>query len=244
LREDRVGPKDTYDKTIRGWIRPLSIPSIMTLTFDRAMEDIDSEMLVRNLCRELSEHPEAIKKRYLRLSADDLDIFMVPSENIILKKIILPLKSAKQAFSFADFIAVIALCGMVCEMAMIFLCELAASVWDTRRLGAEYKKMFEGKKYERLSQERLVKALQGLGIIPDNLAEEVNVVRVIRQKYRHIFGKDYDNLEQEAFVAYTAAFRIVRSLVALPLGTQKKLTTPAQMRSYLELKGASTPHST
>jgi hypothetical protein len=112
-----------------------------------AVERIDSALLVRDLCRDRpTDVLEAIKKRYLRVSTQDLDIFLVPPENLIFKRIVLPLKSAKQAFCFADFIACVALCGMVCEMAILFLCDLAASLWDMNRL--RHEKIFAGGNYD------------------------------------------------------------------------------------------------
>jgi hypothetical protein len=208
------------------------------------VERIDPALLVRDLCRDRPADPiESIKKRYLKLSTEDLDIFIVPAKNLILENIVLPLKSAKQAFCLADFIACIALCGMVCEMAIVFIYDLAASLWHISHLDPKYKKIFAARRYERLAQGQRVKELRKLGAIPDELAEDANTVRRIRRECLHFLDKDYARLEEDAYEAYTATFRVIRSLVALPLGKQKKLAIPAHVKSYLESKGVSSPNS-
>jgi hypothetical protein len=220
------------------------MPSIRILPFERPMERIDPAMLVRDLCRDSpTDALEAIKKRYLKLSTQDLDIFIVPAESLILEKIVWPLKSAKEAFCLADFIGCVALCGMVCEMAIVFIYDLAASLWDISYLDAKYQEIFADRKYERLGQERRIKTLRELGAITDEVAADANTVRRVRREYLHFLSKGYDRLEEDACEAYIAAFRVIRSLVALPFGEQGKLTMPAHLKSYLELKGVSSPNN-
>jgi len=237
-------PQDKNNKTIRGWIRPLSMPSIRILPFENPVEKIDPAMLVRDLCRDSpTDTLEAIKKRYLKLSTQDLDIFFVPAESLILEKIVWPLKSAKQAFCLADFISCIALCGIVCEMAIVFIYDLAANLWDISRLDSKYQKIFTGRKYERFGQDRRIKELRKLGAITNELAEDANAVQRIRREYLHFLSKDYAGLEEDAYETYIAAFRVIKSLIALPLGEQGKLAIPAHLKSYLESKGVSSPNS-
>lgn len=240
-------PQTGQNKMIQGWLRPLSMPSIRTLPFKSLAEKIDPIMLLRDLCRDSpTDPPEAIKsikKRYLKLSTQDLDISVVPAEKLILEKIVWPLKSAKQAFCLADFIGCIALCGMVCEMAIVFIYDLGASLWDISRLHAKHKKIFADRKYERLGQKQRIKELRNLGAITDELADNANTVRRIRRAYLHFLSKDYTKLEEDAYEAYKAAFRVIKPLVALPLGEQGKLVIPAHLKSYLESKGVSSPNS-
>lgn len=241
--EEILKPQDKHNKAIKGWIRPLSMPSIRILSFENPVEKIEPAMLLCDLCRDRpTDALETIKKRYLKLSTQDLDIFIVPAESPILEKIVWPLKSAKQAFCLADFIGCIALCGMVCEMAIIFIYDLAVSLWDISRLDHKCQKIFVARKYERLGQEQRIKELRKLGAITDLLTEDANTVRRIRREYLHFLSKGYANIEEDAYKAYTAAFRVIRSLVALPLGEQGKLAIPAHLRSYLELKGVSSPN--
>ena len=155
--------QDDGNTTMHGWIRPLSMPSIRILPFERPVEKVDPADLLRDLCRD--SEPEAldvIKQRYLRLSTSQLDIFVVPAESLILEKLVWPLKSAKQAFCMGDFIGCIALCGMVCEMAIVVIWDLAADLWDINDLEDKYKKIFAERKYERHGQAKRIKTYKSL----------------------------------------------------------------------------------
>ena len=139
--------KDT-PKTISGWLRPLSMPSIQVHPFETPERKIDPIALIRDLCRDRPEEPlAAIKERYLKLSTADLDIPIVPAENLILEKIVWPFKSAKQAFCLADYVGCIALCGMVCEMAVIFIYDLMANSMDIKQLSEGHQKIFSMTQY-------------------------------------------------------------------------------------------------
>jgi len=128
---------------------------------------------------------------------------------------------------------------MVCEMAILFLCDLAASLWDMNRL--RHKKIFAGGNYERITQEQRVKELLKLGAIPDELAKDAHIVRTIRVAYLHFLGTDDARLEQDAYEAYRAASRVIRPLVALPLGEQEKLAVPEDLKASLESTGSPQP---
>ena len=69
------------DKTIPGWLRPLSFPSIGELPFWPDNQSIDPSFLIRDLCMDFSsEFIENIRKRYWLLTTPQLDISVVPNE--------------------------------------------------------------------------------------------------------------------------------------------------------------------
>lgn len=225
------------ERLVQGWIRPLSMPSIQILPSERPVDKIDPARLVQDLCRDNSPDVlEKVKKRYLRLSTQDLDIFIVPAENVILDKIVWPLITAKQAFCLTNFIGCIALCGMVCEMAIVFIYDLGASLWDISCLDHQYQHIFIDRKFERLGQKRRINELLKLGAISDKFAKDAHTVREIRRGYLHFLSKDYSKSEKDAYEVYTAAFRVIKPLVALPLGKKGKLVVPSHLKTYLESK--------
>jgi hypothetical protein len=229
---------DKDSSIIQGWIRPLSMPSIRIVPFEKPTTRINATKLIRDLCRDNPSNVLAvIEKRYLRLSTEDLDIFIVPADNLILEKIVWPLKSAKQAFCLADFIGCIALCGMVCEMAIVFIYDLITSFLDTTQLGQEVQKvMISRRKFEQLGQKQRIRLLRRLNAIPKEFAELADTVREIRREYLHFLTKDYVTLEEDAFKVYTATFRVIKSLVALPLEKKGKVAIPVHLKAYLEVK--------
>lgn len=231
-------PSNGNDRLVEGWLRPLSISSIRVLPFEEPVERIDASALVHDLCwNESGDCLEAIKRRYLRLSTQQLDIFAVPAESQILNKIVWPLKSAKHAFCLADYLGCIALCGAVCEMAAVFIYDLVSDLWDISKLESKYQKLFIDRKYERIGQAERIKNLRNFGAIPKEFADNDTAVREIRREYLHYLSKDCSRIEDDAYKAYTAAFRVVKPLVALPLGEKGKLAIPTHLKSYLQSKG-------
>jgi len=136
------------DKIIPAWIRPLSFPSIGELPFWPDNQPIDTSLLVTDLCMDFSsEFTENIRKRYWLLTTPKLDIFIVPNEKKILEKLVWPLRAAKQAFVLNDYLGCIALCGAVCEMAIIFLFDLAAIHVNDKLLDTKLQKQIFGREF-------------------------------------------------------------------------------------------------
>lgn len=230
-------PKDR-DLIIDAWVRPLSFSSIRIMPFEKPVDTVDPKKLLQDICHNYSpEVLDQIKQRYLRLSTEELDIFLVPAENVILKKIVWPLRSAKAAFCLSDYLACIALCGFVCEMAVVFICDLVPTLWDLNTLKPQDKETLLKGEYEKWGQKKRVKHLKRIGAITERFAAEADAVRKIRREYIHFLTKDFANLEADAYEAYKATFNIVKPLVALPIGEKGKIAIPRQLRAYLDSKG-------
>ncbi len=139
------------DRTIEGWIRPLSFSSIGVLPFWPENEPIVLSLLVEDLCMDFSsEALENIRKRYWLLTTPELDIFIVPNEKKILEKLVWPLRAAKKAFILSDYLGCIALCGMVCEMAIIFLFDVATINVNGKLLNPKRQEQIFGRQFEEL----------------------------------------------------------------------------------------------
>ena len=225
------------DKTIPGWLRPLSFPSIGELPFWPDNEPIDPTFLVKDLLLDFSsEFLENIRKRYWLLTTPELDIFVVPNEKKILEKLVWPLRKAKQAFILSDFLGCIALCGMACEMAIIFLFELAAIQATGKPLSAKQQKELFGSTFEKLGQEKRIQALHEAKFLGEELAKDADTVRKIRRQYLHFLSKSYSRIEKDAEDAYKASFSVVKSLVDLPISNEGKIIIPKHLTNYLRKK--------
>jgi len=225
------------DKTIPGWLRPLSFSSIGELPFWPDNQPIDPSFLVKDLCLDFSsEFLENIRKRYWLLTTPEFDIFVVPNETKILEKLVWPIRKAKQAFILSDYLGCIALCGMVCEMAIIFLFDLAAIKVNGKPLNPNRQKQIFGREFEELGQKRRIDVLCVYGLLNKKLASDANKVRKIRNEYLHSLSKDYSKIEEDAVEAYKASFRLIKSLVDLPVGNEGKIVIPEHLTNYLKKK--------
>jgi len=225
------------DKTIPGWLRPLSFSSIGELPFWPANEPIDPTFLVKDLLLDFSsEFLENIRKRYWLLTTPELDIFVVPNEKKILEKLVWPLRKAKQAFILSGFLGCIALCGMACEMAIIFLFDLATINVNGKPLTPKRQKQIFGREFEELGQKRRIDVLCVYGLLNKKLAGDADKVRKIRNEYLHSLSKDYSGIDEDAIDAYKSSFRLIKSLVDLPVGNEGKIVIPEHLASYLGKK--------
>ena len=225
------------DRTIGAWIRPLSLSSIGVLPFLPDNQPIDPSSLVKDLCQDFSpEFLENLRRRYWLLTTPELDIFVVPNEKKILEKLVWPLRAAKQAFILSDYLGCIALCGMVCEMAIIFLFDLANTRVNGKLLNAKQEKQIFGSTFEKLGQEKRIQALYDVELLSEELAKDADAVRKIRRQYLHFLSKSYGKIEKDAEDAYKASFRLVKSLVDLPVGKGGKIVIPQHLNNYLKKK--------
>jgi len=225
------------DKTIPGWLRPLSFPSIGELPSWPNNEPIDPSFLAKDLCMDFSSaFIENIRKRYWLLTTPQLDISVVPNEKKILEKLVWPLRAAKKAFILSDYLGCIALCGMVCEMAIIFLFDLAAIHATGKPLSAKRQKQIFDSTFEKLGQEKRIQALREVKFLDEELAKDADAVRKIRRQYLHFLSKSYSRIEKDAGEAYKASFRLIKSLVDLPVGNEGKIVIPMHLTNYLKKK--------
>ena len=225
------------DKTIPGWLRPLSFSSIGELPFWPDNQPIDPSFLVKDLCLDFSsESLENIRKRYWLLTTPEFDIFVVPNEKKILEKLVWPLRAAKKSFILSDYLGCIALCGMVCEMAIIFLFDLAAIYATSKPLNAKQQKQIFGSTFEKLGQEKRIQVLCEVELLSEELARDADAVRKIRRQYLHFLSKSYSRIEKDAEDAYKASFRLIKSLVDLPIGNEGKIVIPERLTNYLKKK--------
>jgi len=211
------------------WINPLSLGSI-----EEPDEETDVGGLIRDLSRDYK--PDALSRvrtRCLRLATPELSIPFVPAEARTLDKIVWPLRSAKQAFGLGDFLACIALCGTVCEMATVFTYDLIAGLLKRSRLSPKGMKLFRTQEFETWGQEKRLKKLLELGIISQPGYENAESVRKIRRRYLHFLTKPLNRSEQDAHRAYVSTCGIVKELIFLVPGPNG-LLVPKHLMDYLK----------
>lgn len=234
----------TEDRSFKGWVRPLSLLSLRISPYEHLTEHVDPGQLLQDFCNDwTSQAVERIRARFLRVDTPELDIFVVPAENMVLDKLVWPLRHAKIAFCRSDFLGCIAICGMVCEMATVFVYELVAEASDLSRLESEDREILSEGTYETLRQQERIKGLLRMRVIPQNLAENLDKVRKIRREYLHFLKKDYSAIEDDACQAYEATCLTVKTLVGIPLDDKGKFRIPSHLERYMRSKEVIEPSS-
>ena len=103
------------EKTFSAWVNPLQI---IARDFPSNSNDVDwKEEIIRFASHpSASQSTEDILQEYDDINQAGKYIFFAPSQDDILNKLIWPLKAAKASYMLGNYLATIALCGMVAEM--------------------------------------------------------------------------------------------------------------------------------
>jgi len=223
---------------INVWVNPLRFFSLEGEPFNPDHTEIDYQKLVSDLRGPDDDNLiEKVRGRYKLLTNYDDNLFIVPVNNVILQKLVWPLRAAKQAFCLGNYLGCIALCGTVAEMITIFLFEIAnITINGVKPDDSAQRKLF-GNTFEKLGQERRLEILEVYGILSKKLAHEANQIRGIRKTYLHILSKDFTSLEKDAKSVYKSAAMLIGEMVSLKPGEGGKITIPAHLVNFLSKAG-------
>src|SRR6266487_2906542 len=96
------------------------------------------ESVLRFLCppESRSDLPILIA-RYREISREDVRLSIVPIEERISDKLVAPLRHAKASYMVGNFLATLALCGMVAEMLALLLWEMTEIPINRQRMTSQ-----------------------------------------------------------------------------------------------------------
>jgi len=217
------------------WVNPLRFFSLEGESFNSDNAEIDCLKLLNDLRNSDDDKSlDKIYERYKTLTKYDSNLFLVPVNEVILKKLVWPLRSAKQAFCLGNYLGCIALCGTVAEMITIFLFEIASTTINGEKLDDDAQKKLFGNTFEQLGQERRIQVLEVYGILKKELANEARQIKSIRNTYLHILSKEFSNLEKDAVKVYRSASILVGEIVTLKTGKDGTITVPSHLVNFLK----------
>lgn len=239
-------------KTVSGWINPLTIISLKNDPINKhSCEDIirdifaDGQTVIQN-------HVDEMKKNYEEISQYDFKVFCVP-DGTAMNKIVAPLRTAKKCYCLSDYLGCISMCGMVCEMAIIFIYDLIKIHCDAEFLESIIERFA---RYENWGQKMRIDNLRRivsssryfkdesadslkpfLGILCEVIFDNAYTVKNIRNEYLHSLSKNYSNLKRDAQKAYHATHELVSEVVAFKIGS-KGVIVPQHLEKYIEITDA------
>ncbi len=178
---------------------------------------------------------EGFVRRYRELLSGVAVSQLAPGESTILRKLVAPLKQAIGNYCLGDYLAVIALCGHVAEMAAILLWEI--SEWPNRPAGEEVQKMLRGESFENADQSRRVDVLRFLGVIDSKTKGDFSAIRIARGTYLHILSASHDAIATDARKAFVAAANIMTSVLGVSYPSPGVIAFRPELMAYLNSKG-------
>ena len=210
---------------IKGQINLLSFIAVDYGDADPTLEEV-----LRFLCPPaISSDVKSLVQRYQAIGPPSLKLTVVPVEQEVLSKILLPLRQAKASYVIGNYLAVITLCGMVAEIVAIFLWELEdAKLKKLKTLTKKDQEKLFGKEapfpteqglkqwFERCGQKDRVQLLSKFRLIETETKSSLDAIRETRRKYLHFLSKNHDSLPDDAIKLFHKA----QSLVAIAVGAK------------------------
>jgi len=243
------------------WVQPLLMPSLEHDIKDYTGQIFNFEnRLIQEICTtgdDCSEDViEIIKKKIKQLeSTESVKLFAIPNEAVFLKKIIWPLRHAKIECCLNHNLGCIALCGMVCEMVVVFIYDLFPPAFLSHFNNK--KKLKEGEIfYEKWRQSERINKLseisEKIDLLPNedkywamSLFEKMNNEKFVynlksvsqkRNSYLHALSYDVTALDNDAISVYGMTFEVVNHIFPF-WASDKGMYFPAYFEVYLRKKG-------
>ncbi len=217
------------------WVNPLAFPKLDGLPpAIEPRDDATAEEILEFLAgAEVANDIPAMVKRYREITAAAPRLFAVPAEPRILEKLVWPIRQAKASYVIGNYLATIALCGMVSEMVAILLFETANIQMNNVPMDDKAQVALYGSTFEKLRQERRTKVLRCYGGITEEQEKAFDELRGTRTKYLHLWSKSHDSLPEDALKAFAAATKVVVAVIGAGAGPGGKLVITEVMKRYL-----------
>jgi len=195
------------------------------------------ESVLRFLCppESQSDLPTLIA-RHREISREDVRLSIVPNEERISDKLVAPLRHAKASYMVGNFLATLALCGMVAEMLALLLWEMAEITINGERMTTKEEENLFGRTFEKLGQDRRVRVLLTYGLITVRVRDDLELVRKTRNKYLHLWSQDHRELPNDAVAVFKAAVRVTVAVLGQDIVDGTFVLKP-QLLKYLQRHG-------
>ena len=139
-----------------------------------------------------------------------------------------------------NYLATIALCGMVSEMVAILLWEIADPQLNGRLMTKEDERALLGSDFERLGQERRVSVLAAYSVVTPDVRQQFDAIRQTRRRYLHLWSQDHEQLPGDAVKCFHAAISVVVAAIGQDIRDGKLILNP-RLIPYLERSGLYEP---
>lgn len=222
------------DRLFKVWVNPLQFLEVDDPWASSPELHLDLEALVRFATTPgTSPDLDTLANRYREISSEPVRLFAAPAEQRVLDKLVWPLRHAKAAYMFGNYLGTIAMCGMVSEMVAMLLFDIGDIRINNVAISERDQIEIFGGTFEKLSQARRVSILHAYGMIDDRLKEAFDLVRERRRRYLHFWSQEHDDLPGDARAVFGAAVLVAVSAIGQNLQEGKLVLNPRFVK-YLE----------
>jgi len=178
-------------------------------------------------------------ERYNKMSSNELNItFTLAEPEIIEQRIVTPLVAAKRNACTGDFLASIALSGLVGEMLTVLVWEINS---DTRR--SKDGALLEDKSilitnFDKIQQSLRVNIIEAFGYINLEEAKIFRDLSSLRNQVLHRWTDSYskDEIEKIAINVFSCATLLVKKIIQLELADSSSVKINPKVLNYISSK--------
>ena len=183
---------------INAWVNPLQLLELDEPWPTLGDPEITSEAFLKFLYTPgISSETRDLAARYRQISVERQRLLAVPFEVGIMTHLVWPLRHAKAAYTVGNYLATIALSGIVAEMMALLLWDVFGS--PALQRGRRVQKELGRGTFESADQSRRIHALKAAGLISADEVHAYGRIRASRRNHLHLWSDTDD-----ASVAKTA----------------------------------------
>jgi len=207
------------NNTISAQINPLQIPKIDLMEiFPTNQNTIDFSDFLKFLCEPgYSYEIQDLIERYKDINQENPKLFAFPVAEKLMERFIWPLKNAKASFVFGNFMATIALSGIVAEMISTLIYKINKIKINGKTITPTTEKLLFGKEAEELTHFRRLEILKAFNFIDSDLFSKFDLVRKSRNRYFHSFSLEMKDLRNDAKTTYLTTVYILTKVIGLEI---------------------------
>lgn len=212
---------DTFEHSVKE-IELIDILNFISKPERYCTEQIDGNKKVITLNNDIYAN------RFEELHTND-EFMLMPYEKNLFEKIVWPLKNAKLLYMLNSHIGTIALCGLICEMITLLIFEINLIKNDDTEITGKMISFQNKRQSDRIIELRK-------NIISEEILDNLDFVRDIRNRYIHEFCIEYTNIKKDAKEVYMRTHKVLYTFLK-PVYDKKTLEFSKDFIFYLEKKG-------
>ncbi len=193
------------------------IPKILNPMLANTILEHQSDLLNSFFGLPISALSLEILERYVEVTDNGLHTAVVPHTAEILERLLKPLRSAKRSYSLGDYVATIALCGIVGEMLAILLWKINDVRLKGSQITEKEEKSLFGRTFEMLGQEKKIEILKTFGHIDDMHYQLFKDVKDSRRPYLHLWTADFTKEKEDAMDVFQKTFQLFKDVTGIGL---------------------------
>lgn len=176
-------------------------------------------------------------ERFAEISPVELYLPIVPDEQYLVDRLLRPLKSAKRLYCLEEFLATIALSGLVGESLVMLVYRMRKPILlNGQSIVIKQERQLFGRDFDSLDQNRRVEILRCFGLINDEQKKLFSDLRGIRNKYLHLWevSANINQIQADAKKNFLNAMLLFKEISGLAIGEGGTLVMSPYLLEYLK----------